>query len=91
MRRGVTKQQKLLVLLLRSSSSLSITLSLLRSLLQQNRLALSQCSALSVVDALQPVSKAGAAEGVHGVGPEGLLVEERAHLDADLPEADSNT
>lgn len=76
---------------MRRSSGLSITLSLLRSLLQQDGLALSQRSALTVVDTLQPIAEAGAAGGVDGVCPEGLLVEERAHLNADLPEADGNT
>jgi len=45
---------------------------------------------LAVVNALQPVSKAGAAGRIYGVHPEGGLVEEWAHLDAHLPEASAN-
>ena len=72
-------------LTLRSSSSILLRLSL--PLLQQHGLARRQRRSLSIVNALQPVSEARAAEGVDGVSPEGGLVEERAHLDADLPEA----
>lgn len=66
---------------------LRITLRLPRPLLQQQSLALFQHLGLSVVDALQPVSEAGTAGGVDGVHPEGALVEEGAHLNADLPES----
>lgn len=58
-----------------------------RPLLQQRLLAVVQESSLVVVDALEPVSEARAACRVEGVDPEGALVEEWAHLDADLPEA----
>lgn len=66
---------------------LRVPLGLARPLLEEESLAIVQRRGLSVVDALEPVSEAGAAEGVHGVGPEGALVEEGSHLDADLPEA----
>lgn len=68
----------------------SLTLGMTRALLEEEGLALAQRLGLAVVDALQPVAEAGAAEGVHGVGPQRGLVEEGAHLDADLPEADSD-
>jgi hypothetical protein len=64
-----------------------LALGLARALLDEGVLAGRQRRRLAVVDALQPVSEAGAAEGVGWVGPEGGPVEEGAHLDADLPES----
>lgn len=72
---------------LRLSSSSGVPLRLSLPLLQEHSLARRQRGRLSVVDALQPISEARAAEGVDGVCPEGRLVEEWAHFDADLPEA----
>lgn len=71
----------------RPRSLLSVPSRLPRPLLQQRLLSIRQDRRLPVVDALQPVAEAGTARGVDGVDPEGALVEEGAHLDADLPEA----
>lgn len=69
------------------SFSLGIPLRLARSLLEKDGLSLLQCVGLSVVDALEPVSEAGAAGRIDGVHPEGGLVEEGAHLNTHLPES----
>lgn len=60
------------------------------SLLQQRASGVCEDAHLPVLDALQPVAKGSANAGVHGVGPEGLAGEERAHLNAQLPDANGD-
>lgn len=40
---------------------------------------------MAVLNASEPVAEAATGAGVEGVNPEGFLVEERAHLNAELP------
>ena len=54
-------------------------------LLDQSVAGLAEVAHLVVLHALEPVAEAGADEAVDGVGEEALAVEERAHLDAELP------
>ena len=51
---------------------------------------LTQVAHLVVLDALQPVAEGGADGAIDRVGEETFTVEERAHFDAELPEADGN-
>jgi hypothetical protein len=60
------------------------------ALLEDGRFPLGQHGRLPLVDALEPVSEAAADAGKDGPGPEGGLVEEGAHLEAELPEADGD-
>lgn len=71
----------------KSTLPLSITLGLLLPLLLQNCLSLAENLRLPVVDALEPVSEAGAAGCVCGIHPEDVALKEWAHLNAHLPEA----
>jgi hypothetical protein len=54
-------------------------------LLEQLVSPVGQQPELAVLDAREPVAKAAANAGVDGVHPERLLVEERAHFNAELP------
>jgi hypothetical protein len=71
-------------LVLRGSSSL---LALLPpcSLLEQLVSSVGEESELAVLDAHEPVAEASTDSSVDGVDPERFLVEERAHLNAELP------
>jgi hypothetical protein len=55
------------------------------ALLEQLVPSVGQQLELAVLDAREPVAKAAADAGVDGVHPERLLVEERAHFNAELP------
>lgn len=55
------------------------------SLLEQLVSSVGEESELAVLNAHEPVAEAAPDSGVDGVDPEGLLVEERAHLNAELP------
>jgi hypothetical protein len=59
-----------------------------RSLLQQTCPPRSQDSLLSLFHTHQPVAERAACASEDGVHPEGSLVEERTHLEAELPDAD---
>lgn len=61
-----------------------------RALLEDDGFPVLEHLGLSLVDALQPVSEAAARAGEDGPGPERGAVEERAHLEAELPEADGH-
>lgn len=61
-----------------------------RALLEDDGFPVLEHLGLSLVDALQPVSEAAARAGKEGPGPERGAVEERAHLEAELPEADGH-
>lgn len=54
-------------------------------LLEQCIASVGQVPELAVLDAHQPVAEAAANAGIDGVDPERLPVEERAHLNAELP------
>lgn len=73
----------------RSCRSCSCLLAFLPScsLLQQLVSSVGQESELPVLYAHEPISKAATNSSVNGVDPEGFLVEERAHLNAELPES----
>jgi hypothetical protein len=60
-------------------------------LLDQSVAGLAEVAHLVVLHALEPVAEAGADEAVDGVGEEALAVEEGAHLDSKLPQADGDT
>jgi len=53
--------------------------------LEQCVAAVGQVLELAVLDAHQPVAEAAADASIDGVDPERLAVEERAHLNAELP------
>jgi hypothetical protein len=55
------------------------------SLFKQLVSSVGQQSELAVLDARKPVAKAATNSGVDGVHPKRLLVEERAHFNAELP------
>jgi hypothetical protein len=55
------------------------------SLLEQLVPSVGQQPELPVLNAREPVAKAATDAGVDGVHPERLLVEERAHFNAELP------
>jgi hypothetical protein len=54
-------------------------------LLEQCVASVGQVLELAVLDAHQPVAEAAADASIDGVDPERLPVEERAHLNAELP------
>ena len=56
-----------------------------RSLLEQLVSSVGEESELAVLNAHEPVAEAATDSGIDGVDPDGLLVEERAHLNAELP------
>lgn len=56
-----------------------------RSLLEQLVSSVGKESELAVLDAHEPVAEAATDSGIDGVDPERLFVEERAHLNAELP------
>lgn len=74
-----------------SNNTSSLTLVPPRPLVQDRLLPLGQHRLLPLVDALEPVSEAGAHAAEDGVGPETLLKEDRAHLDTQLPCSDGDT
>jgi hypothetical protein len=74
----------------RSSRNCVFTFLPSRTLFQQLVASIGQHPELSVLDAHEPVSKAAANSSVDGVDPERLLVEERAHLNAELPQSCSD-
>jgi hypothetical protein len=55
------------------------------ALLEQCVAAVGQVPELAVLDAHQPVAEAAADASIDGVDPERLFVEQRAHLNAELP------
>lgn len=72
---------------LSSSSLLSLARRLAGPLLQNRLFSVGEHGVLPLVDALQPVPEAPADAGEHGPGPERAAVEERPHLEAELPES----
>lgn len=60
------------------------------TLLEQRVPLLAQESVLSLLHAKQPVAEAATDAGIYRVDPKRVLVEERAHLNAELPYADSD-
>jgi hypothetical protein len=60
------------------------------SLLDQGVSSVGQESELSLLNTREPVAEAATKAGVDGVDPEGLLVEERAPLNAQLPQPRGN-
>lgn len=60
------------------------------TLLEQSLPSLREDLQLPVLNALEPVPEASSDAREERVHPEGFLVQERAHLDAQLPEADGD-
>ncbi|QBZ64704.1 hypothetical protein PoMZ_06403, partial [Pyricularia oryzae] len=60
------------------------------TLLQQELFPLCQHGGLPIINALQPVSKATTDRTEERVSPEALLVEQRHHLETQLPRSDGH-
>lgn len=60
------------------------------SFLEEGVSSVGEESELPLLDAREPVAKAATNAGIDGIDPEGFLVEERAHLNAELPESCSD-
>ena len=60
------------------------------SLLKQRVSGLSQQAQLSVLGSLQPVSERGADAAKQGESPQSVALENGAHLNAELPDADGD-
>lgn len=73
-----------------SQSSGSVALVPSPSLLQNGLSSLSEDLQLSLLDALEPVAETSTNTREEGVHPEGFLIQEGAHFDAQLPESDGN-
>lgn len=87
---GRSSKQTLLVLLVVCADVDAFSLGTSSSLLEQCVAGVGENAQLSLLDALQPVTERGADAAEERVCPESVALEDGAHFNAELPDADGN-